>query len=231
MNQTVLEKIKKLLRMKRGGTPDEVATALDLARRLAEKHGIDLSQVNEDEQWEPITEATAYEATRLPKEVIYASLVVQEFYNVLPLHHSGWSEDLRKVSRLKLIGTASDIEIATYILQFLVGHFRRCWSKRDRRIRKRDAFMYGLYCGIMSKLLEGQRVNPANEAGLVIRQRGLARRKAFMAERFGETTNRSTAPRNKAQGAMNAGWAEGRKTNIRSGLNGTPVKAKQLAGS
>jgi hypothetical protein len=45
-----LDKIRKLLRMKRGGTPAEVETALAMAAEIARKHGIDLSGVDPDHE-------------------------------------------------------------------------------------------------------------------------------------------------------------------------------------
>jgi len=46
----IVEKIKSSIRMKRGGTPDEIATALRLAQELAAKHGINIGDVNPDEE-------------------------------------------------------------------------------------------------------------------------------------------------------------------------------------
>jgi hypothetical protein len=46
----IVEKIKKLLRMKRGGTPGEIENALAAAAELARKHSIDLGSINPDEE-------------------------------------------------------------------------------------------------------------------------------------------------------------------------------------
>jgi hypothetical protein len=46
--KAALDKIRKLLRMKRGGTAGEVENALRMAQELAAKHGIDLNTVDPD---------------------------------------------------------------------------------------------------------------------------------------------------------------------------------------
>ena len=81
----IIEKIKKLLRMKRGGTPDEVATALRLAQELAEKHGIDLNAVNPDDDGQrekPISHNDEVLGARASWESKYAGLVVSQFFKV-----------------------------------------------------------------------------------------------------------------------------------------------------
>ncbi len=65
--EKIIDKIKKLLRMKRGGTADEVATALRLARELADKHGIYLDGINPDEQQKSdMSHAQACRMARIP---------------------------------------------------------------------------------------------------------------------------------------------------------------------
>ena len=81
----ILEKIRKLLRLKRGGTPDEISTALRLAQELAEKHGIDLNTVNPDEDSQrerPISHREAIIGARIQWECKYAALVADSFFNV-----------------------------------------------------------------------------------------------------------------------------------------------------
>src|ERR1041384_1268025 len=79
----ILDKIRKLLRMKRGGTPDEVATALALAAELARKHGIALESVDPDAQpAQPITHLDTKTSARIQWECKYAALVCQQFFNV-----------------------------------------------------------------------------------------------------------------------------------------------------
>src|SRR5579859_3232137 len=81
----IIDKIRKLLRMKRGGTSDEIATALRLAQELAEKHGIDLNAVNPDDESvreKPISYDDAVCGSRVSWESKYSSLVCDKFFKV-----------------------------------------------------------------------------------------------------------------------------------------------------
>lgn len=52
----IIEKIKKLLRMKSSDSISEVENALMLAQKLAAKHDLDLDKINPDEaKHEPVT--------------------------------------------------------------------------------------------------------------------------------------------------------------------------------
>src|SRR5689334_10423072 len=128
--QSALDKIKKLLRMKRGGTQAEVETALNLARELAEKHGIDLEAVNpeEEEQQRPIGHESTEPSARLQFESIYASLICQKFFNVEVFRQKsvprfGLFFRSSYTVRLTFIGTDWDRQIAIYVYHFLVRHF------------------------------------------------------------------------------------------------------------
>jgi hypothetical protein len=225
----ILEKIRKLLRMKRGGTPAEVETALALAAELARKHGIDLASVDPDQvKEEPIGHIDATTSSRIGWECKYASLVCKQFFNVTPLLRKtcgigrGFGYRINSEYRITLIGTAWDTQIAIYVYHFLVGHFRRCWKNRGNKLRNRQAFMYGMYHGICSKLDE-QKVQQVSEPGLILVGRGVARRDEYMKKEFGEVDDHSTVPDGDAKAAKLAGYFAGRKTNIRTGLsnNGT----------
>jgi hypothetical protein len=147
----VIEKIKKLLRMKRGGTVAEVETALNLARELATKHGIDIEGVNPDEetQQRPIGHEEALTAARIQWECKYAGLIAENFFNV-----SVFTRRVRMKrwpfigTGLTFVGTDWDRQIAIYVYKFLVGHFRREWNTKRGRCRNRRAFMYGMYVGL-----------------------------------------------------------------------------------
>ena len=143
----IIEKLKKLLRMKRGGTPDEIATALRLAQELAEKHGVDLSQVNPDDdapKSEQLGHSDPIASARIQCEVRYAGLVCEQFFNVKVFTRTldaSWRGRMVYRYAMTFVGTDWEREIATHILHFLVGHFRREWATKRGRCRNREAFM------------------------------------------------------------------------------------------
>lgn len=217
----IIEKIKKLLRMKRGGSKGEIENALAMAAELARKHGIDLASVDPDApDAQPITEMDAYTAARLQCEVKYSALVCQHFFNVealimdCPSKGRNWRD-----FKIVFIGQAADQQIAIYIFEFLSGHFRRCWNRRpNRRIRNRQSFMYGIYVGLCHKLDEERRRTVCGEGLVRLDQRAL-QRKQWLKDNHPNSGERNCADDDGSKTARYAGYIEGRKTEIRPGLD------------
>ncbi len=231
-NEEIIEKIKKLLRLKRGGTPDEIATALRLAQELAAKHGVNLDQVNPDDD-APKSERIGHEdpiaSARIQCECKFAGLICQQFFNVevfTTAVDGHLSQRLRVVFKraLRFVGTEWDRQIAIYVFHFLVRHFRREWNTNSGRLRNREAFMWGMYCGLCAKL-EQRQPKPTEAEGLVHTGRKLARRN-YIEANFGELKGKSVAPDTNAVAAQTAGWRAGQATEIRPAVDG--AKEKQL---
>ena len=223
----IVEKIKKLLRMKHGGTPDEVTTALRLAQELAEKHGIDLTAVNPDEEAireKPISHEDAVCGARVSWESKYASLVCDRFFKVLVFQTV--SGDRTKYV-LRFVGEKWDRQIALYVYRFLCGHFRREWKTHRGRCRNRQAFMYGMYIGLCQKLRERQ--PEVQEAGIILADRALARRNAYIAANAGELESKSVEPEGDAAKARYRGWLAGRATEINSGVKDAAGNGQSLS--
>lgn len=227
----ILEKIKKLLRMKRGGTPDEVATALRLAQELAEKHGIDLSGVNPDDDntrpERPISHTDQILGARVQWECRYAALICHNFFNVNTFVNYFGSNLSSHRWGFTFVGTAWDTEIAIYVYQFLTGHFRREWKARGKRLRNRRAFMWGMYIGLAAKLRDRQ-PKPEQKPGLIATERQLQRRQDYITKHFGDLKKNNAAPDDDADAARYAGIMAGRETEIRSGVTGSDTKTNYL---
>jgi len=210
----IIEKIKKLLRMKRGGTAAEIETALNLASELATKHGIDLANVdpNEESEERRITHEDAVRTGRMQWESKYAMLIAQNFFNVnAVIRQVAWRSCV-----ITFIGTAWDIQIAIYVFRFLVGHFRREWNSRRGRCRNRQAFMYGMFQGISVNLNSKRPTVNANELAIVVHSK--ARRENYLTKTFGKPTKTDSTPDRDAAEARLRGFIAGRETEIRSGV-------------
>ena len=232
-----LDKIKKLLRMRRGGTPEEIETALALAAELARKHGIDLAGVNPDQEAENrnIRHIDSATSARLQWERKFAGLVCQSFFHVTILvrltgEARVWGQRRSGRYCITFIGTSWDTQIAIFVYEFLIGQFRRSWNTRRGRARNRHAFMHGMYHGICSKLDE-QRRNQVSESALILIGRAVALRDAYVKNRFGDTESINTTPDTDAQVASHNGYLAGRDTEIRSGLTDNGKAAPMLADS
>jgi hypothetical protein len=225
--ETIIEKIKKLLRMKRGGTPDEIATALRLAQELAAKHGIDINAVNPDVTEKPIQHGDEVLGRRVSFECKYASLIVDQFFKVSVFQTVN---DVRSKYVFRFVGESWDIEIATYVYRFLCGHLRRTWTKQRGRLRNRQAFLWGMYLGICAKLRDLQ-PKTVDEPGLVKVDRQLQRRKDYIDKHFGKLSSASVEPDDDAKAARWSGFLAGQKTEIRSGVNGSKPSEKLTSGA
>jgi len=215
---TIIDKIKKLLRMKRGGTPDEIATALRLAQELADKHGIDLDGVNPDEESireKPIAHEDAVCGARVSWECRYASLVCDQFFNIRVFKTV---DESHTKYVLRFVGEEWDRMIALYVYRFLCGHFRREWTIHRGRCRNRKAFLWGMYLGLCQKLRDRQ--PQMQEAGIVLADRALARRDDYIAKNWGQLKTSKATPDGDASAARYRGWLAGRATEIHSGVKG-----------
>lgn len=213
----ITEKIKKLLRMKRGGTAAEVETALNLARELAQKHGIDLDSVNPDEHTEekPINHHDAFVGGRIQVECKYAGIICNKFFNVnvftRRIRFSAWPYYR---FALTFVGTDWDREIAGYVYRFLVGHFRREWNTKRGRCRNRHAFMDGMFDGLFIKLRDRQ-PTPEAGVGLIHIERAAKRRELYVGQHFGEMKGKSMKPDGNADQSRWRGFLAGQDTEIR----------------
>lgn len=227
--QAALDKIKKLLRMKRGGTADEIATALRLAQELANKHGINLDDVNPDDERneKPLGHDDWILGSRIQWECKYAMLIAKWFFNVSPFLNNFWNALRGTYYGITFVGTEWDRQIAIYVYSFLIRHMRREWRDKRGRCRNRQAFMYGMYVGIWSKLKERQ-PKPIQQPGIVPVNHALARRNDYIAKLFGKLAGTDVKPDGDADKAEHLGWLAGRATEIRSGLGNTNERGQAL---
>jgi hypothetical protein len=209
--EKIIEKLKKLLRMKRGGTAAEIETALRMARDLAAKHGIDLESVDPEERARTcqMTDADALVASRVQWECKYAALVVQQFFNVsFFLRNPCYRE-----YRLTFVGSSWELLIALHVYRFLVSHFRREWKRRRGRCRNRRAFLYGMYHGLSRKL---DKQKAAEQANALVRLEGaLKDRNGYIERNFGKMESEGCAPDDDAAKARLLGLIAGHETEIR----------------
>jgi hypothetical protein len=237
--EQIIEKIRKLLRMKRGGTPGEIANALRMAQEIATKNGINLADVNPDDEGakaeQPLGHQDAHKASRFQKECVLAGMICNRFFNVRVFRRAvdgKWSEQGFKrvyIYALTFVGTAWDTEIALYVYHFLVRQFRYAWEHKSGRARNREAFMWGFYIGVFDKL-EQQMPKPENpEAALVIINQALARRESYIEKHFGKLEGSSAAPDTDAQAAIRSGIKAGLETDIRKGVKGEAQGRLMLA--
>jgi len=218
----IIEKIKKLLRMKRGGSAGEIENALAMAAKLAREHGIDLDQVNPDDETktERITHYEEVLTLRMPLEARFALAICVNFFNVQICHCAGGRRREGAVEyvynhSVVFVGTAWDIQIARYVFVFLQHHFRASWRHRkNRRLQNREAFLHGMFLGLAAKLEEARQKEAG--VGLIHIDRAIQLRKDYLAKLFPNAKDAPLEPDDSdAAAAKYAGVLAGRDTQIR----------------
>lgn len=217
----IVDKIRKLLRMERGGAPGEIENALRLARQLADKHNIDLASVDASEQ-SPFSTLTnkAVRCALKSADDDYASFAISKFFNVDTIFKQHWDDaNYEMVMDLVICGTIVDVEIAEYVFNFLRSHFKSSWRRRNKQIKKRRAFVEGIYLGLCSKL------RMENECLIEIgspKHALVLSRKDYVRQLFPKLTTSVVESKNgnKSSAARAAGIGIGLQTNIRQPLAG-----------
>jgi hypothetical protein len=229
--EKAIDKIKKLLRMKRGGTTSEVETALQLAQKIAAEHDIDINSIdpNDESKREPITHLETVGLSRMQIERKYAAMIIDRFFKVKAFGNKKYgataSWRVKTEWTITFVGTKTNIEIAKYVYNFLVKHFQREWNTKRGRLRNRQAFMYGMYQGLFIKLAK---LEPIHKAGLILRGGEIEK---YMNDNFGETQSTKITPQSNSDKAQAAGYIAGKNTEIRKAVNEGEVNKRLLLGN
>lgn len=228
----IIEKIKKLLRMKRGGTAGEIENALALAAELARKHGIDLAAVNPDESTQTIKHESEALKSRLSQEARFAAAILVNYFSVGIIvsqqnEHVTWYKTKRRYV-VNFIGADWDVEIARYVFVFLQKHFRRSWAQREnRRLKNREAFFQGMFYGLVAKLERERNANPPNEAGLILVGKAVELRQAYMQKHWPNSIKKDLDMNDTdAHASVRAGVEAGLNTSIRKAMEKPAAPAR-----
>lgn len=225
-SNTIADKIKKLLRLARcpGATAAEAANALSRAMEMIEKHQIDASSLDLDEEAERIVDERIQAGQRvsLIKKLV-ANLLVH-FFSVRVIRECDRFGDVSFV----LVGYEHDVTIAQYVFEFLTractkASSRYAATERQARrrvtLRKKQGFVEGWIWGVASNLHGRKKAEALTDgsAAIVLADRA-RRRDARYEELF---PNRTSAPVKTAANktARERGWVEGRNTTINQPLN------------
>lgn len=228
MNNTVLEKIKKLLALATRNTNQaEMESAMAKAIELATQHDIDLATVElagQKVRREYIKENIPMGA-RLPVCGLYIRWILQKHFNVKVLVSGNRAYGRSMV----LVGTDTDIDTAKFVYDFLSERFMSLWQGHHKRtgcaVQSRDSYFLGMHAGLDDKLERQRKTTEETIAPEVAQSYGL-----MVVSKTEELTNAvskffpelRTAPKkrfnNCDSGAYYAGQAAGASLNIARGI-------------
>lgn len=238
-----VDKIKKLLRLARDGaaTPAEAAQAMTRALDLMAQHNLDASEIDLDAETEHFVRTCIRIGARLSESRYRIANIINSAFPVrLVLHSTVSLKNWRRVHEKEIVflGTESDVAIATYAFDFLCGALSRATKafveaeKKARRrmtARKRDGFIVGWCWGVASNLIcRKDNTLQLGDAKAIILKRREAALNAFHREQFPNSTDLDRAKKPTNENALMAGLREGRKTQVRTPLAGTPTEQLRL---
>ncbi len=222
--ESIVQKIKALLRLTKSSNPHEAGLALQRAMDLADKWHIDLASLGDGEESARLQHRHAPTPSRLNRESKLAMEIAINYFNVYIIVRSS-------LSKILLTGTSLDIELAEYIITFLVRTCRQhlaAWKKTEKRSRRKTtgpkvaAYIDGWFYGIRRQLAIQRRDATDTNPGLSLAlESGHEARKTAATEYLGGPIHTITVPDAKRNiRALASGFSDGIETTIRPGLKG-----------
>lgn len=218
--ESITQKIQALLRLAQSDNPHEAGLALQRAMELADKHAIDITSLPEGSP--KLNHAYQAIPSRLSREWKEALNTVNTFFHVNLI-------TIARRAKLLIVGRSSDIEIAQYVITFLVRSCRASltkWASGERRMTasKRASFIDGFFTGIYVQLRDQRRQNEAtsNQLALVLVEDKEARSQATT-QILGPGSTLSTVTVEQVRTNRRAqlhGFTAGKSTQLNPGLRG-----------
>ncbi len=227
--EPLIRRIQKLLALSESHNPHEAEAALAKARALMEKYEIDPRHERE---------SFHYQYLGLPKkqkslvQQILASILGRFFHVELVWIPSHQPLNEKRVWLLEANGTRANLQIASYVYEYLERELKRLYQQHRRRFPdlkgkapKRD-YQLGVLKGLIAKL-ESESVQEPSGSQLVLQKK--ARLVQFFQERHPHLRSGRKATYRKSS-TFEQGFREGRDLNIRDGIGGRREKENALPG-
>lgn len=165
----VLDRIAKLLALAQSANEHEAQSAANTAQRLMLKYNLDW--VNEPQARAYAFRHVGRETGRVSEHERVIAGILDQYFFVDAIWVPVWrAREGKPGSVLELCGSTTNLEIASYVYDFLLQTAERLWKehKRELRItanRDRRAFLAGVMLGFEEQLVAEQR--SAKQEGLV----------------------------------------------------------------
>lgn len=162
VSESLVEKIKKLLRLASSTNEHEASLALEKCRALATEYDIDISGI--DAWTDKIKENEVIEKNHIDLDQRRKSIssrfvcwLIQKHFGCRIIYHGSRNSKWR----IYFIGKKRDIETGIYVYGYLNTLFMELWHKyrkdKNARTQVRGSYIYGLYSGLDGKLTEAQK--------------------------------------------------------------------------
>ncbi len=150
----IMVKVKKLMALAASKNPHEAALAAAKAGELIARYNIEAIRSNEPRKFESIIITDA--VLKRTQSEIFGAIILDHHYFVQSVWIPVYVPEKEKMGMaLEISGTPSNLKIAAYVFDFVLGYARRSWvdyKKRHPSCRSRSGYMTGVVQGFSQTL-------------------------------------------------------------------------------
>ena len=209
--ESIVEKIKKLLALATSPVPAEAEAAMAKAQELMIRYNISVADTHTKELSGYTKEDLRYD---FMIDTRFICDILQRFFFVEIIRHP-------YNKTYSILGKKENVEVALYLRHHIAHQFLACWHnyKKVNKVRgvhgKKDYYI-GLHRGLSAKL-EAERTKLSTEQGLIVVADPKV--KEFVASIYNKIKYTKAKQERIANGeAYHAGRADGEKIQLRAGL-------------
>ncbi len=211
MENKIIEKIQKLLRLGESPNQNEAEAAMSKAQELMAKHNIEMQSVTDHDNEYVNNTTENYKRASAESKYINGILSKYFFVQLVRSSRNGYKF-------LNIVGEKNNVKTAMHMRTYLTNVFKSLWKSYKLETgapgNSKQSFYWGLYKGFSAKMdLQREAVQKSYDMVLVNDPKVAAK----VAELFGKVSQsrqRVNAGDSKAQ---EAGYQQGKNLNINSG--------------
>lgn len=217
--ENITAKIQKLLSLANSDNQHEAELASKKANELLVKHNLKMQDVeSHNENYDD--DVLCDKAKKSAEDKFILSILNKFFFVQTVQDRIRDRVTGRNVTRIHILGKKSNVEVATYVYQYLTRAFKTLWTQYKAEhgcpSNYKQAFYLGLHTGLCNQL-EQTKKDVEQETGLVVvKDADLA---DFVASTLGKTRSVSSKAAIRDRGAVQAGTEAGKNIRIRRGLD------------
>lgn len=235
MKEKAIDRIKKLLALSKSPNENEAAAALAKAMEICSEHDISIGDVEAIPQDETIEHKDICAMRqKTPAWEMQLSNGLARLFGCRVLI-TGYIEYGVKVSKLQFVGYTSDVEICTYVYEYLKRQVSRMtkehiktkiFRKRTTKEHYRECYLEGIVMAVLYKARQVYEKQHSNDQtpGLIVSRGALIDK--YLNELGGDYHDIKHSRKNKS--AVAAGIMDGSKVNLHRGMSAENNKTQPL---
>lgn len=235
--QTVIAKIQKLLALSQSANPNEAATAAAIANKLIDQYRLssDDFQSSDNADSDPLVDDDSYiyESGRITRWRSHLVMMLSKHYGCACFNDITHKPEGRKVSRYKLVGRKSDIEVTRYMFTWLSAECERLTlsEARGKGHTFSHSYSLGFVMGIADQLAISRKEaeSTASSTAIIHMNARYDEANDFMTNKRILKATKSRSSSHIDGGAYDSGRVRGANTHLGSAM-GSGGKMKLLNG-